>query len=165
MVPWPVTAVACVVSVSLGWALGAWMMVASGSAGASGGTESRKILARPQSMTSTSPNAPIMTLAGFRSRWSTPRAWAESHRVANAEEETQTVRERMDGLDVLVEALAFDKLHGVEDTAIGERTDGMNGDDAGMLEASEDAGRQVETEREVAGGGGDGEDRRSRAGR
>src|SRR5229473_7826849 len=87
----------------------------------------------------------------------------ESHRVANAEEETQTVRERMDGLDVLVEALAFDKLHGVEDTAIGERTDVMNGDDAGMLEASEDAGLAVETEREVAVGSGNVEDLESHA--
>ena len=33
-------------------------------------------LASPQSMTWTSPNAPTMTLAGFRSRWTTPWAWA-----------------------------------------------------------------------------------------
>ncbi len=82
----------------------------------------------------------------------------ESHRVANAEEETQTVRERMDGLDVLVEALAFDKLHGVEDAAVGERADVMNGDDAGMLEAGKDAGFAVETMREVAVGKGNVED-------
>ena len=33
-------------------------------------------LASPQSMTWTSPNAPTITLAGFRSRWMTPRSWA-----------------------------------------------------------------------------------------
>ena len=33
-------------------------------------------LARPQSMTCTSPNAPTMTFDGFRSRWMTPRLWA-----------------------------------------------------------------------------------------
>src|SRR5216683_4956917 len=82
----------------------------------------------------------------------------ESHRVANAEEETQTVRERMDGFDVLVEALAFHKLHGVEDAAIGERADVVDGNDAGMLEAGEDAGLAVETMREVAVGNGNVED-------
>src|SRR5262249_48063810 len=33
-------------------------------------------LARPQSMTWTSPKAPTMTLDGFRSRWTTSWAWA-----------------------------------------------------------------------------------------
>ena len=33
-------------------------------------------LARPQSMTWTSPKLPTMTFAGFRSRWMTPWAWA-----------------------------------------------------------------------------------------
>jgi hypothetical protein len=33
-------------------------------------------LARPQSMTCTSPKEPTITLDGFRSRWMTPRAWA-----------------------------------------------------------------------------------------
>ena len=33
-------------------------------------------LARPQSTTCTSPKAPTMMFAGFRSRWITPRAWA-----------------------------------------------------------------------------------------
>ena len=35
-----------------------------------------RTLARPQSITWTSPKAPTMTLAGFRSRWITPRACA-----------------------------------------------------------------------------------------
>ena len=33
-------------------------------------------LARPQSITWTSPNDPTMMFDGFRSRWITPRAWA-----------------------------------------------------------------------------------------
>ena len=40
------------------------------------GSSSATALARPQSSTSTSPKAPTMTLAGFRSRWMTPRLWA-----------------------------------------------------------------------------------------
>ena len=34
--------------------------------------------ASPQSMTSTSPNSPTMTLSGFKSRWITPREWAKA---------------------------------------------------------------------------------------
>jgi hypothetical protein len=33
-------------------------------------------LATPQSITRTSPKSPTMMLAGFKSRWMTPRAWA-----------------------------------------------------------------------------------------
>ena len=33
-------------------------------------------LARPQSMTCTSPKLPTMTFAGLRSQWMTPREWA-----------------------------------------------------------------------------------------
>ena len=33
-------------------------------------------LAKPQSMTCTSPKLPTMMFDGFRSRWITPRAWA-----------------------------------------------------------------------------------------
>src|SRR5216683_3223492 len=126
MVPWPVTAVACAVSVSLGWALGAWMMVTSGSAGASAGV-------------------------------------GESHRIANAKEETQPVRERRNGFDVLVEALAFDKLHGVEDAAVGERADIVHGDDARMLEAGKYAGFAFETKGKVAVESGNVEDFESHA--
>ena len=35
-----------------------------------------KTLARPQSITCTSPKEPTITFDGFRSRWITPRAWA-----------------------------------------------------------------------------------------
>src|SRR5262249_18268785 len=37
---------------------------------------SHSTVARPQSMTWTSPKAPTMTLDGLRSRWITPLAWA-----------------------------------------------------------------------------------------
>ena len=35
-----------------------------------------RTFARPQSMTCTSPKLPTMMFDGFRSRWTTPRAWA-----------------------------------------------------------------------------------------
>ncbi len=35
-----------------------------------------RTLARPQSITWTSPKLPTITFDGFRSRWITPRAWA-----------------------------------------------------------------------------------------
>ena len=37
---------------------------------------SRSLRARPQSMSITSPKRPTITLAGFKSRWMTPWAWA-----------------------------------------------------------------------------------------
>jgi len=45
-----------------------------GVAGASGWTTPS--LARPQSMTTVSPNAPTSTFCGLRSRWITPWLWA-----------------------------------------------------------------------------------------
>ena len=49
---------------------------ARASRGAGGAPGFARTLARPQSMTCTSPNAPTITFDGFRSRWMTPRAWA-----------------------------------------------------------------------------------------
>jgi hypothetical protein len=40
-------------------------------------------------------------------------------------------------LKVLVEPLAFDELHGVEDAAVWQRADVMHGNDAGVLEGGE----------------------------
>ena len=46
-------------------------------AGSSSATRpSGSTLARPQSITCTSPKLPTITLAGFKSRWITRRAWA-----------------------------------------------------------------------------------------
>ena len=39
-------------------------------------TPPSRTLARPQSMTWTSPNDPTITFDDFKSRWITPRAWA-----------------------------------------------------------------------------------------
>jgi hypothetical protein len=77
---------------------------------------------------------------------------SEGHGVANAEEQAQTVGERRDGFKVLVETSAFDKFHGIENAAVGERPDVVDGNNAGMLEASEDTGFAVEAMREVAVG-------------
>src|SRR5216117_361712 len=59
--------------------------------------------------------------------------------IANAKEETQAVRDRSNRLDVLVKAPAFDKFHGVENAAVAKRPHVVSGDDAGMLESSQDA--------------------------
>ena len=48
----------------------------AGWAGGSSAPRSLSTLARPQSITWTSPKLPTMTFDGFRSRWITPRAWA-----------------------------------------------------------------------------------------
>ena len=52
------------------------MLVGRAGSGVVGGAAAARTLARPQSMTWTSPKAPTMTFDGFRSRWITPRAWA-----------------------------------------------------------------------------------------
>src|SRR6266481_848381 len=59
--------------------------------------------------------------------------------IADAEKNSQTIRRRGDRLDVLVEAMALDKFHGVENAAVSECSDVMHGHDAGMLETREDA--------------------------
>ena len=51
-------------------------VASSPAVGSPGPAAGPRTLARPQSMTWTSPNAPTMTFAGFRSRWITPRPWA-----------------------------------------------------------------------------------------
>ena len=48
----------------------------SGAGSSSFETLRRMTLARPQSTTWTSPNAPTITLEGLRSRWITRREWA-----------------------------------------------------------------------------------------
>ena len=52
-------------------------VVASGSACTCSRPWLVRILASPQSMTWTSPKAPTITLAGFKSRWMMPRLWAK----------------------------------------------------------------------------------------
>ena len=57
-----------------GHVLGLWCARLARSSSAT--PPSARTLASPQSMTCTSPKAPTMMLAGFRSRWITPLAWA-----------------------------------------------------------------------------------------
>ena len=42
--------------------------------GGAAGSDRRR--ASPQSITSTSPNSPVIRFSGLRSRWTTPRSWA-----------------------------------------------------------------------------------------
>ena len=51
---------------------------------------------------------------------------------------------------MLIETLAFDKLHRVENAAIGESADVMNWNDAGMFELREDAGFTQKSMGEIA---------------
>src|SRR5882724_7325465 len=61
----------------------------------------------------------------------------EGYRVADAQEQTQTVGRRVDHLNVFVEPLAFDEFHGVEDATVLQRADVVYGNDARVLEAGE----------------------------
>lgn len=63
----------------------------------------------------------------------------EGDGVADAQKDPETIGNRGKGSKVLVEALAFDEFHGVEDAAIGERPYIVNRHDAGMLEEGQDA--------------------------
>jgi len=51
---------------------------------------------------------------------------------------------------MLVEALAFHEFHGVEDAAVGESSNVVDGDDAGMFEKGEHAGFAEEAASELA---------------
>src|SRR5258708_2174807 len=61
----------------------------------------------------------------------------ERNRVTDAEKNSQTVRERGDGFNVLVQPLSFYKFHGVEHAAVRQSSHVVNGHDAGMLESSQ----------------------------
>ena len=64
----------------------------------------------------------------------------ERHGIADAQKQAEAIRRRRNIGDKFIEAPAFDKFHGVENTAIRERAHVVNGNDAGMLELREDAG-------------------------
>ena len=76
---------------------------------------SASTLARPQSITCTSPNAPTMMFAGFRSRWITPLAWAYAIACATCKAIAQQARPIGGGLGALAQErrqrLAFHQLH------------------------------------------------------
>ena len=112
-----------------------------------------RTLASPQSMTWTSPNAPTMTFAGFRSRWMTPWAWAYPTAWQTCSN-TATNRPRSAAgsgrsREQVVQGAALDQLHGQERPAVGQGADLVDRRDAGVLELAGDPGL-VE---EPAGGG------------
>src|SRR5882672_1071007 len=126
-VPCPVITETSVASLALAVCFVFSKIVASGSASRTPReTSSRRIFARPQSITRTSPKGPTMMFAGFRSRWRTPRA--------------------------LANATAFDKFHGVENAAVRECSDVVHGHDAGMFETREDTRFADQTIGEIACG-------------
>ena len=61
----------------------------------------------------------------------------EGHRVADAQKQPKTVGHRGHRVDVFVEPLAFDELHGVEHAAVLQGADIVHGDDSRVLEACE----------------------------
>src|SRR5262245_53717679 len=112
----------------------------------SGGPPARpravKTLARPQSMTWTSPNAPTITLDGFRSRWITSWAWAYAT-VWQTCSNAATNRPRPwagAGGQQVVQGAALDQLHGEEGAAVGQGTQVVNRRDARVLQLGGDAG-------------------------
>src|SRR6266568_5092590 len=66
-----------------------------------------------------------------------PMRVGECHGVTNAKEEPKAFRDGRDGLNVLVEPLALDKFHRIENPAITERSHVVNGHDARMFEPRE----------------------------
>ena len=69
----------------------------------------------PKSMTRTWPSAPIMTLSGLKSRWTSPRSCAAaSPRPAAAKTSSTSGQLRGAGVHPVTERVAFDQLHGDE---------------------------------------------------
>jgi hypothetical protein len=64
---------------------------------------------------------------------------------------------------MLVEALALDKFHGVENPAVGKGPDVMDGNDAGMLKLSKDTSLAEKAIGKIARGAGDVQDFQSHA--
>ena len=103
-------------------------------------------------MTWTSPKAPTITFAGFRSRWMTPVGVGVPDRLAHLLEHRQeppAVGRRVGPLlEQLVERPPLDELHRQERPAVGQGADLVDRRDAGVLELAGDP-RLVE---EPAGG-------------
>jgi len=74
------------------------------------------------------------------------------NRITNAQKNPQTIGNGCNRFDIFVEALAFDEFHGVKNTAVWERPDVVNGDDAGMFEGCEHACFTDKTVGEIAVG-------------
>ena len=100
---------------------------------------SDRTFATPQSMTSTSPKAPIITFSGFRSQMHHAPRVRERDRFADALEGPEPLGQRHPAGRQLVEALAVDPLHRVEDAAVREHPRVVDAHDARVLEARDDA--------------------------
>src|SRR5262249_10856263 len=59
--------------------------------------------------------------------------------VADAKEQTQALRQRIELRDVFIETKSFNELHGVKDATVRQRADIVHGNDARMFELREDA--------------------------
>src|ERR1700747_3428638 len=59
--------------------------------------------------------------------------------IADSQEKPQAVGHGVYFFDVALELLALDEFHGVEDAAILERADVVNGNNSGVLEPGQDA--------------------------
>src|SRR5208283_5682852 len=63
----------------------------------------------------------------------------ESYRVTDAKKNAQPIRNGLNRLEILVKTLPFDKFHGVENAAVGQRSHIVDRDDARMLQPREHA--------------------------
>src|ERR1700676_1463536 len=75
---------------------------------------------------------------------------SERNCFANAQEQPQAILHRFHVLDEFVEALAFDKFHGVEDASIRQRAYVVHGHYSGMFKPCEHAGFAHQTVRQIA---------------
>src|SRR6266478_8331798 len=74
----------------------------------------------------------------------------EPHGVANAQEQTQPVRQGSHSFDMFVQPLAFYKFHGVKNAALAQRADVMHGNNSRVLQAREHASFAIQPAGEVA---------------
>ena len=79
-----------------------------------------------------------------------PAGVRESNRIADAHEDTQAIWNGRKRLNVSIEALAFDKLHGVKDAAICKCAGIMYGNNSGMVKAGQHTRLAQQTVGEVA---------------
>jgi hypothetical protein len=73
----------------------------------------------------------------------------ERNSITNAQKQSQPVRAGLDRLDVLVQALPFDQLHGIEHAAILQRPYIVDRNDAWMFKAGEYLGFSKEAASQV----------------
>jgi hypothetical protein len=77
---------------------------------------------------------------------------SECYRFTDAQENAEAIRHGSNGRDELIEALALNEFHSVEDATVWESADVVNGNDPGMFEESEDARFSSQAAGQVAHG-------------